>query len=91
MNTEQKAREWLALMDCFIALTLTEEEAREIITALLAERQALLDAARLILLEPHGCPMCDSGKLRSDKPHWDTCGFNAAQQAIAMCEGQNNE
>lgn len=40
------------------------------------EIAALREAAGLILSEPHGCPMCDSGTLRSpDKEHWDTCGF----------------
>jgi len=23
--------------------------------------------------DPHGCPMCDAGKLRSEKPHWPEC------------------
>ena len=47
MNTEQKAREWLT------KLTATKHEAHgvEIITALLAERQALLDALKVIVSE----------------------------------------
>ena len=84
MNTEQKAREWVAFPS-------TINDGRYIIIALLAERKALLDAVRLMVLAPDGCPMCDNGILRGDKPHWNTCGFNAAQQAIAMCEEQNNE
>jgi len=41
---------------------------------------ALFEALRLILAEPHGCPMCDSGKLRNPaKEHWDTCGFAKAK------------
>lgn len=42
------------------------------------------EALRLIVAEPHGCPMCDSGKLRDpQKEHWDTCGFAKAQSIIA--------
>ncbi len=37
---------------------------------------------KTILAEPHGCPMCDSGKLRSRKPHWDACGFGQARKAL---------
>jgi hypothetical protein len=47
----------------------------------------LLYALELILAEPHGCPFCDSGKLRKPidptKGHTDDCGFDAARQAIA--------
>ncbi len=44
-----------------------------------ARIEALEDALRLILAEPYGCPMCDSGKLRGHKSHWDACGFGKAQ------------
>lgn len=37
----------------------------------------------LILKEPYGCPMCDSGKLRNpEKEHWDACGFAAARRVL---------
>ena len=86
MNTEQKAREWFNEIAKFIQPTITELDAAKIITALLAEREALMDAVRLMLLDPTGCPMCDSGILRGDNQHWNTCGFNLAKKAIAMCE-----
>jgi hypothetical protein len=38
------------------------------------ELLAFKKAALLVLLEPHGCPFCDSGKLRNpDKDHADNC------------------
>lgn len=48
----------------------------------------MYEALQLILSEPHGCPMCDSGKLRnSANPHFDDCGFARARAAIAKAEG----
>jgi hypothetical protein len=47
----------------------------------------LLHALELILAEPHGCPFCDSGKLRKPmnpaKGHTADCGFDAAQRVVA--------
>lgn len=49
----------------------------------------LLAAMKMILAEPYGCPMCDSGKLRNPaKEHWDTCGFARAVSVIAKTEGR---
>jgi len=37
-----------------------------------------------ILENPFGCPMCDSGKLRTPKVnHWSDCYFYRAEQALA--------
>ena len=57
---------------------------------LIAAAPDLLDALRLIMLEPHGCPMCDSGKLRNpDSQHWDACGFARAGEALEKAEGRS--
>jgi hypothetical protein len=41
-------------------------------------------ALRMILTEPHGCPTCDSGKLRNpSKEHWPECGFARATAVLA--------
>lgn len=49
-----------------------------------AKIEKLQEAIVMILAEPHGCPMCDSGKLRSpNKPHWTTCGFGRAHALMA--------
>jgi len=41
-------------------------------------------ALALILFDPYGCPMCDSGKLRNpDKEHWPECGFAMAKSLLA--------
>lgn len=43
-----------------------------------------LEAAIVALLaEPYGCPMCDSGKLRTPrKEHWDTCPYKRAKALL---------
>lgn len=44
-----------------------------------------------LLNEPYGCPMCDSGKLRSpDKSHWDDCPFKIATDILNK-EGEQSE
>lgn len=55
----------------------------------LEERAALWAALKAILDEPHGCPMCDSGKLRNpDKEHFDECGYLLARAAIAKASSK---
>jgi len=57
---------------------------------LIAAAPALLEALKLILAEPHGCPMCDSGTLRNpDKQHWESCGFARAVAVVAQAEGRS--
>ena len=76
MNTEQKAREWLAKpnqLDTRMMIA-SLENAEEIITALLAERQALMDATK---------------KTIADNLHLadgEYCTLYDLKQAIAMCE-----
>lgn len=41
------------------------------------------EALQAILAEPDGCPQCDYGKLRANKPHWPECGFAKAQALTA--------
>jgi hypothetical protein len=54
------------------------------------QRDELQRTLRMILAEPHGCPMCDSGALRNKaKEHWNTCGFARARQILG--EGQQGE
>jgi hypothetical protein len=43
-----------------------------------------IEALRLILAEPFGCPFCDSGTLRNPtKTHTETCGFERARTLLA--------
>lgn len=45
-----------------------------------AELKNILTA---ILKDPHGCPMCDSGKLRNpEKQHWPDCPFYQAENIL---------
>jgi hypothetical protein len=47
-------------------------------------------ALKLILAEPYGCQMCDSGKLRNPaKPHREECGFEKAREALAATKDGN--
>ena len=74
MNTEQKAREWFNEIAKFIQPTITELDAAKIITALLAEREALLGSAN---------------KTIADNLHLadgEDCTLYDLKQAIAMCE-----
>ena len=71
MNTEQKAREWLAEYGDGGIPT-------EIITALLAERQALLDAAKCSLAATHTYGRNTAGGYLKS--------IDALEKAIAMCE-----
>lgn len=42
-----------------------------------------VEALKLILAEPYGCPMCDSGKLRDpQKEHWPECGYPRARAVV---------
>ena len=42
-----------------------------------------LEALRLILFEPYGCPSCDSGSLYEHcADHWGKCGFARAVEVI---------
>lgn len=60
------------------------------------QRDELLAAVHGLLTEPHGCPMCHSGKLINPaKGHWDDCSFALAQAAVdavpnaKVSEGEN--
>jgi len=59
---------------------------------LIAAAPELLQALQVILEEPHGCPFCDSGRLRTPdvpgKEHTENCGFYLARRAIAKAEGR---
>lgn len=45
-----------------------------------AAKEKYEPAIRAILAEPHGCPFCDSGKLRNpNKGHGESCGFAMAE------------
>ena len=47
------------------------------------ETNNLINALKGILTEPHGCPMCDSGKLRDpNKKHWPDCPFLIATSLL---------
>ena len=65
--------------DAGVIETLITEAQRLFVAVdgLLGERDradAFREAVRLIVAEPYGCPMCDSGVLRSDaKRHWEVC------------------
>ena len=76
MNTEQMVRFWL---DGYpLTPTFREERAKQIITALLAEREALLGAAN---------------KTIADNLHLadgEDCTLYDLKQAIAMCEEYEN-
>jgi hypothetical protein len=43
---------------------------------------AALSILTALLKEPYGCRFCDSGKLRSEKPHDDACPYLAAEQLL---------
>jgi ribosomal protein L37AE/L43A len=50
---------------------------------------ALVEAAKAIKSDPHGCPFCDSGKLRNpEKGHRETCGFALLDAALAASAPQ---
>ena len=77
MNTEQKAREWVNMVSIIRSIAVNKREPIEIITALLAEREALLDALK---------------KIANTDPDDGTSWFHdVANKTIAMCEEQNNE
>jgi hypothetical protein len=62
-------------------VTHAAHEAADTIDRLTRERDTLRRALEAVLREPHGCPMCDSGKLRNpDKAHWPECPYLAANQ-----------
>lgn len=43
----------------------------------------LTTALEAIIREPHGCPFCDSGKLRNpNKDHTSNCGYALASIAL---------
>lgn len=43
---------------------------------------------RTLLADPHGCPFCDSGKLRSpNKGHDPGCGFRMANELLHPANG----
>lgn len=79
MNTEQKARALVALniKKDIDDLILHAYDAHEIITALLAERQALLDKAKLVVDECRG--------------FLGTEAVRDLEKAIAICEEQNSD
>jgi len=44
----------------------------------------LVAAAKRLLEDPHGCPFCDSGKLRNpEKSHTANCAFAMTRAALA--------
>jgi hypothetical protein len=50
-----------------------------------APELGIVEALRAILAEPYGCPMCDSGILRStSKGHWPQCRYPKAVLALAQ-------
>jgi hypothetical protein len=69
----------------------TRHQIRELEDELSAARKAL----EALLREPHGCPFCDSGKLRNPthpgKQHSLDCGFLLAEKALALrAEGKQS-
>ena len=88
MNTEQKAREWLAenVID-IVDVIKPIYDAHEIITALLNENRALLEAANgvmAIVKESHGV---DGWHRNGDAAKWEMFSeITELEQAIAMCE-----
>jgi len=47
----------------------------------------LLEAVRMIIAQPYGCTLCDSGRpLNPAKGHQPDCGFEAARIAVARVE-----
>jgi hypothetical protein len=46
-----------------------------------------VEIIKKLLTEPYGCPMCDSGKLRSpEKQHWYDCPYLLANNFLAELE-----
>lgn len=78
--TDSETGDWYPVADCYDA------NVTHLIVATPDMRTALL----AILADPHGCPFCDSGKLRNpNKGHTDECGFALAQAALAKAEGKS--
>ena len=51
----------------------------------LATSDAIKDALRGILAEPHGCSLCDYGIPRNpDKGHQPDCPYQLAKQALGL-------
>ena len=60
----------------------------EFIITAVNSHDALVAALQELLLEPHGCPFCDSGTLRNPaKGHTHECGFEMARKALAQVNG----
>ena len=87
MNTKQKADAWLAVFDRGNTRTIDLDATGEIITALLKENRALLDAANgvmAIVKESHGV---DGWHRNGDAAKWEVFSeITGLEQAIAMCE-----
>lgn len=74
MNTEQKAEAWLALNTDEI------ETARDIITALLKEREVLLESLKEVTTQYRNV------RRAENYPTANSLSIDKAEQAIAMCE-----
>lgn len=49
------------------------------------ENRNLKEALIGIIKNPHGCPMCDCGKLRvEERQHFDDCPFLIAHKVLAI-------
>jgi hypothetical protein len=52
------------------------------------QRDKLMKAVEGLMAEPHGCPMCHSGKIiNSEKEHWDTCPFVIGKKLLISISG----
>jgi hypothetical protein len=57
--------------------------ANEAYAKLTRQRDELLSVVGALVADPHGCPMCHSGKLiNPNKGHWDECPFLRAEQIM---------
>lgn len=61
--------------------------SREVVAAnalLVTVAPDMHEALLAIKADPHGCPRCDSGRLRDPgKGHWERCGFRKLEDALA--------
>lgn len=79
-TTEEKAKEYIEKTDLSMLELLPVEAENK---RLKLERDSLKQAGNRIMLEPHGCPFCHSGKqINPKKSCLDACGFKMMKQAL---------